>query len=87
MIVKHNHICDHGNPKKKTTLDWGPSGLIDRDEKIIKQSGQGDQVDKGSNTIRLTLNTFDFVFSPRLNRNRYNWKTYIPHGVMRHKVT
>ena len=32
MIVKHNRNCDHGNPKKKT-LDRGPSGLIDKDEK------------------------------------------------------
>ena len=36
MIVKHNRNCDQGNPKKKTTLGRGPSGLIDRDEKIIK---------------------------------------------------
>ena len=36
MIVKHNRNGDHGNPKKKKkkkTLDRGPNGLIDRDEK------------------------------------------------------
>ena len=40
MIVKHNFVCDHGNPKKKgmkLTLDRGPSGQIDRDEKLIKE--------------------------------------------------
>ena len=36
MIVKHNRNCDHSNPEKKLTLDRGPSGLIDRDEKLIK---------------------------------------------------
>ena len=43
MIVKHNCICDHGNPEKqkqkkgeKLTLDRGPSGQIDRDEKSFK---------------------------------------------------
>ena len=35
MIVKHNRNCDQGNPeKKKLTLDRGPSGQIDRDEKL-----------------------------------------------------
>ena len=33
--MKHNRNCDHGNPEKnKKTLDRGPSGLIDRDEKL-----------------------------------------------------
>ena len=39
MIAKNSRNCDHGNPKKKgekLTLDRGPSGLIDRDEKLIK---------------------------------------------------
>ena len=34
--------------RKKLTLDRGPSGLIDRDEKLIKLNGQRDQVDKGA---------------------------------------
>ena len=38
--------------RKKKTLDSGPSGLIDRDEKIIKQNGQGDQVDKGVGELK-----------------------------------
>ena len=38
--------------KGKKTLDRGPSGLTDRDEKLIKQIGQGDQVDKGVGELK-----------------------------------
>ena len=37
---------------EKLTRDRGSSGLKDRDEKLIKQNGQGDQVDKGVGEIK-----------------------------------
>ena len=38
--------------KKKQTLDRGPSGLIERDEKLSALNGQGDQVDKGVEELK-----------------------------------